>query len=142
MAMLFGPVGMSLPSNEGTAAPVRHDMLGDPTKCRGIDYFEAIPVPADSIGASQTLKCLVSMDERHPKGIGNVLLCQGKTHNVAVRESKLFCASKKVKQNVSNALDRGAPANAEQVLIEDQLLTRGKPGQIKRQGGMLAIKFP
>src|SRR6266480_3585463 len=104
-------------SNKRAAAARRNIVLRDFRKRVAIHHLERLVFPTQGFRGGQALERLVGVDKRHAKRVGDMLLSKRELSDVAFRKTDLLGAHKQMKQQIGDALERGAPADAQKMLV-------------------------
>ena len=115
---------------------------GNAGKRSAVNHFKNAILPANHLGEEQSLERLIGVHQRHAERVGQVLLREWKLDNSVLDQAGLLRPDKQMQQQIGSALKRGPATQAHEMFIDELLLARRKPGDVKRQRGKSAVKVP
>src|SRR6185312_9072574 len=127
-------------SNKRARRPRSGLFAGNANERGAVDHFKHAVLPAHGLGGEKAPQRLVGMDQRHAERIGEMLLREGKLNGAVLDQPRLLGTDEQMQQQICDALQRGAAAEADQIFVDQLLFARGEPGDVEGKRRKAAVK--
>src|SRR5665213_924924 len=142
MRWLYRNARCTATSNKRTRPLLVRIFAGDLGQRGAVDHLEHTVFPADGVRRKKPLERLVGMHQRHAERISEMLLRKRELDRAVFGQARFLGTHEQMQQEIGGAFQRGAPAEAAEIFVDQLLLASRQPGDVEGKRRKAIVQIP